>query len=142
MSEKPGPKTERVRTRRMHQRGAYDRATIDAILDAQPLAHVGYLRDGGRYRFRRHASFVVDAQAEPAVRLAPHRAHWQPLDYNALHGGIQRAGVSARRLYGAVYRRGGRACERQGRIQRGAGGAVYLYAGIHRGRRRPCRLYR
>ena len=46
MSEKPGPKTERVRTRRMHQRGAYDRATIDAILDAQPLAHVGYLLDG------------------------------------------------------------------------------------------------
>jgi nitroimidazol reductase NimA-like FMN-containing flavoprotein (pyridoxamine 5'-phosphate oxidase superfamily) len=30
----------------MHQRGAYDRATIDAILDAQPLAHVGYLLDG------------------------------------------------------------------------------------------------
>jgi hypothetical protein len=49
-----------------------------------------YLRDGGRYRFRRHASFVVDAQADPAVRLAPHRAHWQPLDYNALHGGIER----------------------------------------------------
>lgn len=49
-----------------------------------------YLRDGGRYRFRRHSSFVVDAQADPAVRLAPHRAHWQPLDYNALHGGIER----------------------------------------------------
>jgi nitroimidazol reductase NimA-like FMN-containing flavoprotein (pyridoxamine 5'-phosphate oxidase superfamily) len=30
----------------MHPRGAYDRATIDAILDAQPLAHVGYLLDG------------------------------------------------------------------------------------------------
>ena len=27
-----------------------------------------YLRDGGRYRFRRHASFVVDSQADPAVR--------------------------------------------------------------------------
>jgi nitroimidazol reductase NimA-like FMN-containing flavoprotein (pyridoxamine 5'-phosphate oxidase superfamily) len=46
MADKPGPRTERVRTRRMHQRGAYDRATIDAILDAQPLAHVGYLLDG------------------------------------------------------------------------------------------------
>ena len=46
MTDKPGPRTERVRTRRMHQRGAYDRATIDAILDAQPLAHVGYLLDG------------------------------------------------------------------------------------------------
>ncbi|MFM8992436.1 MAG: pyridoxamine 5'-phosphate oxidase family protein [Alphaproteobacteria bacterium] len=46
MTDRPGPRTERVRTRRMHQRGAYDRATIDAILDAQPLAHVGYLLDG------------------------------------------------------------------------------------------------
>jgi hypothetical protein len=46
MAEKPGPKTERVRVKRMHPRGAYDRATIDAILDAQPLAHVGYLLDG------------------------------------------------------------------------------------------------
>ena len=55
--------------------------------DLPPDAH---LKDGGRYRFRRHASFVVDPQAEPAVRLAPHRAHWQPLDYNALHGGIER----------------------------------------------------
>ncbi|MFG6466530.1 2OG-Fe dioxygenase family protein [Roseateles sp. BYS87W] len=47
----------------------------------------GYLRDGGRYRFRRHGCFVVDGDA---VTLSPHRAHWQPLDYNALHGGIQR----------------------------------------------------
>jgi len=46
-----------------------------------------HLRDGGRYRHRRHASLVVDATG---VRLAPHRAHWQPLDYNALHGGIER----------------------------------------------------
>jgi nitroimidazol reductase NimA-like FMN-containing flavoprotein (pyridoxamine 5'-phosphate oxidase superfamily) len=30
----------------MHERGAYDRATIDAILDAQPVAHVGYSLDG------------------------------------------------------------------------------------------------
>lgn len=41
----PAP-TDRVRVRRMHERGAYDRATIDAILAAQPLAHVGYLLDG------------------------------------------------------------------------------------------------
>jgi nitroimidazol reductase NimA-like FMN-containing flavoprotein (pyridoxamine 5'-phosphate oxidase superfamily) len=27
----------------MHERGHYDRATIDAILDAQPVAHVGYV---------------------------------------------------------------------------------------------------
>lgn len=46
MSEHAKPKTDRVRVRRMHPRGAYDRETIDAILDAQPLAHVGYLLDG------------------------------------------------------------------------------------------------
>jgi hypothetical protein len=47
-----------------------------------------YLRDGGRYRRRRHASFVV--QDDGQITQAPHRAHWQPLEYNALHGGIQR----------------------------------------------------
>lgn len=46
-----------------------------------------YLKDGGRYRHRRHASYQVDAESVQAV---PHRAHWQPLDYNALHGGMQR----------------------------------------------------
>ena len=46
-----------------------------------------YLKDGGRYRRRRHASLEVHDQA---VRPVPHRAHWQPLSYNALHGGMQR----------------------------------------------------
>ncbi|MBL8861035.1 MAG: 2OG-Fe dioxygenase family protein [Planctomycetes bacterium] len=46
-----------------------------------------YLKDGGNYRFRRHGSFVVEGDA---VRHAPHRAHWQPVEYNALHGGIER----------------------------------------------------
>ena len=46
-----------------------------------------YLKDGGRYRRRRHSSFVVEGQA---VIQAQHRAHWQPLEYNALHGGMQR----------------------------------------------------
>ncbi len=46
-----------------------------------------YLRDGGRYRSRRHACFTVSADG---VARAPHRAHYQPVDYNALHGGIQR----------------------------------------------------
>lgn len=46
-----------------------------------------YLKDGGRYRRRRHASFqVTDGQ----LQAVPHRAHWQPLSYNALHGGMQR----------------------------------------------------
>jgi hypothetical protein len=46
-----------------------------------------YLRDGGRYRRRRHSCFVVNGDA---VALVPHRAHWQPLAYNALHGGLER----------------------------------------------------
>jgi hypothetical protein len=46
-----------------------------------------HLRDGGRYRRRRHGSFVIDGGA---VTRAEHRAHWQPVEYNALHGGIER----------------------------------------------------
>lgn len=47
-----------------------------------------YLRDGGRYRSRRHSCFVQNVGA--GIEEAPHRAHWQPTDYNALHGGIER----------------------------------------------------
>jgi hypothetical protein len=46
-----------------------------------------YLRDGGRYRRRRHSCFVVDGDK---VTRVPQRAHWQPVEYNALHGGIER----------------------------------------------------
>ena len=46
-----------------------------------------YLRDGGRYRSRRHSCFVVDGEQ---VHQVPHRAHWQSLEYNALHGGMRR----------------------------------------------------
>ena len=51
-----------------------------------PDAH---LKDGGRYRQRRHACFVQDTAANTLVQTA-HRAHWQPTDYNALHGGYER----------------------------------------------------
>ncbi|MBX3618761.1 MAG: 2OG-Fe dioxygenase family protein [Rhizobacter sp.] len=47
----------------------------------------GYLRDGGRYRRRRHSCFVVEGDM---VTQSPHRAHWQPVEYNALHGGLER----------------------------------------------------
>ena len=46
-----------------------------------------FLKDGGRYRKRRHGSFVVDGES---VTQVPHRAHWQPVAYNALHGGMER----------------------------------------------------
>jgi hypothetical protein len=51
------------------------------------LAPDAHLRDGGRYRLRRHGSFVIDGAR---VSAAPQRAHWQPVEYNALHGGIER----------------------------------------------------
>lgn len=46
-----------------------------------------YLKDGGHYRRRRHSSFIFENNSLTQVA---HRAHWQPLDYNALHGGIER----------------------------------------------------
>ena len=76
-----------------------DAAGLQASLGAAPHAFESWpahwnhlppdthLRDGGRYRQRRHGSFVIEGDA---VRAVPHRAHWQPLEYNALHGGIER----------------------------------------------------
>ena len=51
-----------------------------------------YLKDGGRYRRRRHSCFVVNASAVDGwnVTQSPHRAHWQSQEYNALHGGMRR----------------------------------------------------
>jgi hypothetical protein len=48
-----------------------------------------HLRDGGRYRFRRHASLVLSADGTRIERTVD-RPHWQPTDYNALHGGVER----------------------------------------------------
>jgi len=48
-----------------------------------------HLRDGGRYRFRRHASLVLSDDGA-RVRERVRRPHWQPTDYNALHGGYER----------------------------------------------------
>jgi hypothetical protein len=63
-------------------------AAMDALRpywdDLPPDAH---LKDGGRYRRRRHSCFIVEGGD---VAQVPHRAHWQPIEYNALHGGIER----------------------------------------------------
>jgi hypothetical protein len=48
-----------------------------------------WLRDGGRYRYRRHSCFIQQL-AQSALVQVPHRAHWQPTEYNALHGGMER----------------------------------------------------
>lgn len=47
-----------------------------------------YLRDGGHYRSRRHASLVHELA--DGLRPVAHRAHFQPETYNALHGGLVR----------------------------------------------------
>jgi hypothetical protein len=61
---------------------------LDALRPAwDDLPPDAYLRDGGRYRRRRHSCFIIDALG---ARLVEHRAHWQPLEYNALHGGLER----------------------------------------------------
>jgi hypothetical protein len=51
------------------------------------LAPDTHLKDGGKYRQRRHGSVLIEGNT---VRAVAHRAHWQPLEYNALHGGVER----------------------------------------------------
>ncbi|WP_158743682.1 pyridoxamine 5'-phosphate oxidase family protein [Acidisphaera sp. L21] len=58
--------SDRTRVRRMPKRGAYDRAAIDAILDAGLLCHVGYVVEGQPY-------------------VTP-TAHWRDGDYVYWHG--------------------------------------------------------
>ena len=63
-------------------------SALDALqADWNALPPDEYLKDGGRYRQRRHACFEVEG---PSLASVPHRAHWQPVEYNALHGGMQR----------------------------------------------------
>ena len=67
-----------------------DLASLNALRDTWTrLPHDAYLRDGGRYRSRRHSCFVQDISA-CQLSPVPHRAHWQPTSYNALHGGLER----------------------------------------------------
>ena len=66
-----------------------DLAALDRLRGSwERLPRDAYLRDGGHYRSRRHSCFVQRPGAEPAA--VPHRAHWQPTSYNALHGGMER----------------------------------------------------
>lgn len=59
--------------------------SLKADWDDLPLDN--FLKDGGRYRRRRHSSFIVENNL---VTQVAHRAHYQPLEYNALHGGMHR----------------------------------------------------
>jgi hypothetical protein len=70
--------------------GAVPLAALRALEPSwNDLPRDGYLRDGGKYRSRRHSCFVQTVATDQLTQT-PHRAHWQPVDYNALHGGIER----------------------------------------------------
>ncbi|HEX7987238.1 MAG TPA: 2OG-Fe dioxygenase family protein [Duganella sp.] len=63
-------------------------AELDALIPSWDTLELdNYLKDGGRYRRRRHSCFVQDGAR---LTQTAHRAHWQPLEYNALHGGMNR----------------------------------------------------
>lgn len=76
MAARGNAPTERVRVKRMHERGDYDRATIDAILDAQPVAHVGYVLGGG-------SGGGAQAGAQPLVTPT---LQWREGDHVYWHG--------------------------------------------------------
>jgi hypothetical protein len=66
-------------------------ADLDALTPTwSALPRDTHLRDGGRYRRRRHSCFIQSLEGAGALTQTPHRAHFQPTDYNALHGGIER----------------------------------------------------
>jgi len=67
------------------QTGLVDLQDLGAFWEKMPRDP--YLKDGGRYRYRRHGSYEVKSGL---LQRVPHRAHWQSVSYNALHGGIER----------------------------------------------------
>ena len=68
-----------------------DLAALDQLRDFwERLPRDGYLRDGGAYRARRHSCFVQQTAVGGLLEAVPHRPHWQPTAYNALHGGLTR----------------------------------------------------
>jgi hypothetical protein len=46
-----------------------------------------YMADGGRYRRRRHATYMISADG---IERKKHQPHYQSRDYNELNGGIER----------------------------------------------------
>jgi len=46
MKSKSKPSSDKVRVRRAHQRGHYDRETVNAVLDSGYLANIGYIYNG------------------------------------------------------------------------------------------------
>ena len=67
----------------------HDAALAELAPSWSDLPRDEHLRDGGRYRSRRHSCYIQDLERATLTRV-PHRAHWQPTTYNALHGGLER----------------------------------------------------
>jgi hypothetical protein len=67
-----------------------DLAQLNSLRDSWAhLPRDAYLRDGGKYRSRRHGCYIQSFSPQ-RLELVPHRPHWQPTSYNALHGGLER----------------------------------------------------
>ncbi len=91
-------------------------AQLDALAPSwERLPLDNYLKDGGHYRRRRHACFI---QQGDLIERSAHRAHWQPVEYNALHGGMHRLfepvedATVAQPAWNALLRALGQACAR------------------------------
>jgi len=67
--------------------GLQDGALVHLTPHWEDLLLDEHLRDDGRYRRRRHGAFILEGED---LLATPHRPHWQPVEYNALHGGIER----------------------------------------------------
>jgi hypothetical protein len=91
---------------------ASDRHAQSAFLQSwNDLPTDEFLADGGRYRFRRHASLRLSGHVHHddsghTWHDEPYRPHWQPKAYNKLHGGVFRtfAEVKAETTANAIYR--------------------------------------
>jgi uncharacterized protein len=75
-SDRTGPPSERTRVRRLPRRAAYDRTTIDAILDEGLVCHLAFAADGQPYaiptayaRLRDHL-YVHGSTASRTLRAA------------------------------------------------------------------------
>ncbi len=72
----------------MHDVSALQHAEFIGSWNALPTDE--FLADGGKYRFRRHASLRLAYERAPQWIDEPYRPHWQPKTYNKLHGGVFR----------------------------------------------------
>jgi hypothetical protein len=72
----------------VHEVSASQRAEFLASWNDLPIDE--FLADGGKYRFRRHASLRLAYETAPHWIDEPYRPHWQPKAYNKLHGGVFR----------------------------------------------------